>query len=61
MALAARAANPEVRIVGVQAHGSNATYLAYHGRADGTPQFFDTIADGLAVRTPGILSLRFNS
>jgi len=49
---AARAWSPRTRIVGVQAERAPAYYLSWReGRAIATPDC-DTIADGLATRTP---------
>jgi threonine dehydratase len=53
MAVAARAIKPEVRIVGVQAVGANATQLAFHDRYVGPLSSPQTIADGLLTRAPG--------
>ncbi|MBO9606302.1 MAG: threonine ammonia-lyase [Paenibacillaceae bacterium] len=55
VALAAKAANPAVRIVGVQPESANSAYLSWQtGRrlAIAAPA---TIADGLAVKSPGEL------
>ncbi|WP_135551014.1 threonine ammonia-lyase [Paenibacillus cymbidii] len=55
VALAAKAANPSVRIVGVQPESANSAYLSWQtGRrlAIASPV---TIADGLAVKSPGEL------
>jgi threonine dehydratase len=53
MAVAARVACPAVRLIGVQASGANATYLAFHDRYSGPLPAPATIADGLLTRTPG--------
>jgi threonine dehydratase len=53
MAVAARALKPQVRIVGVQASGANATHLAFHDRYTGPLESPATIADGLLTRAPG--------
>jgi threonine dehydratase len=53
MSVAARAIKPEIRVVGVQAVGANATYLAFHGRYEGALESPQTIADGLLTRAPG--------
>jgi threonine dehydratase len=53
MAVAARSLKPSVRVVGVQARGANATYLAFHDRYEGPLQSPATVADGLLTRAPG--------
>jgi len=53
MAVAARALCPSMRIVGVQASGANATYLAFHDQYTGPLAAPATIADGLLTRAPG--------
>jgi len=57
MAIAARAIRPDIRIIGVQASGANATYLAFHDRYAGPLESAATIADGLLTRAPGSLTL----
>jgi threonine dehydratase len=52
-ATAAKALNPSLRVIGVQASGANATYLAYHDRYTGPLTSANTIADGLLTRAPG--------
>jgi threonine dehydratase len=56
VAAAAKQLRPEIKVIGVQAAGANATYLAYHQRYTGPLQTLNTIADGLATRTPGQLT-----
>jgi threonine dehydratase len=46
-------ASKRVRVIGVQAAGANATYLAFHDSFDGPLQHPATIADGLLTRAPG--------
>ena len=53
MAVAARALKPDIRIIGVQASGANAMYLAFHDRYTGPLEAPATIADGLLTRAPG--------
>jgi threonine dehydratase len=53
MAVAARALKPDIRIVGVQAVGANATYLAFRDLYAGPLVSPQTIADGLLTRAPG--------
>jgi threonine dehydratase len=57
MAIAARALKPALRIVGVQAIGANATFLAFHGLYTAPLTAPATIADGLVTRAPGVLTL----
>ncbi|MEO7150556.1 MAG: threonine ammonia-lyase [Burkholderiaceae bacterium] len=56
---AARAIRPDIRIVGVQTERFPAAWKAVHGGADrpGAPQPAVTIADGIAVKSPGVLTL----
>ena len=56
VAATAKQLRPEIKVIGVQAAGANATYLAYHQRYTGPLQTLNTIADGLATRTPGQLT-----
>jgi threonine dehydratase len=53
MSVAARSLKPGIKIVGVQANGANATYLAFHDRYTGPLESVATIADGLITRAPG--------
>jgi threonine dehydratase len=53
MAVAACALRPDLRVVGVQASGANATELAFHNRYAGPLESPETIADGLLTRAPG--------
>jgi threonine dehydratase len=57
MAVAIRALKPDVRIIGVQASGANATFLAFHDRYTGPLDAPATIADGLLTRAPGLRTL----
>src|SRR5207237_1078625 len=57
IAVAARAVCPSIRVIGVQAAGANATYLAFHDRFEGPLENAATIADGLLTRAPGSLTL----
>jgi threonine dehydratase len=57
VALTVKQLRPDVRVVGVQASGANATYLAFHDRYTGPLKSVSTIADGLITRTPGQLTL----
>jgi len=53
MAVAACALRPDLRVVGVQASGANATERAFHDRYVGPLEAPETIADGLVTRRPG--------
>src|SRR5207248_3330096 len=57
IAVAARALKPQMRVIGVQAAGANAAYLAFHDRLDRPLDSPTTIADGLLTRAPGSLTL----
>ncbi|MBX6315380.1 MAG: pyridoxal-phosphate dependent enzyme, partial [Isosphaeraceae bacterium] len=53
----ARAVNPAIRVVGVQAEGAPAIYLSWkHGRPI-TTERADTFAEGLATREPFAMTL----
>ena len=53
MSVAAKSVRPAIRVVGVQAAGANATYLAYHDRYESPLESPQSIADGLLTRAPG--------
>jgi len=53
MSVAARALRPDLRIIGVQASGANATALAFHDLFTAPLESPTTIADGLLTRSPG--------
>ncbi len=57
MAVAAKSLRPGIRVVGVQAAGANATYLAFHDQFAGPLENPATIADGLLTRAPGSMTL----
>ncbi|MGH6815047.1 MAG: threonine ammonia-lyase [Hyphomicrobiaceae bacterium] len=54
IALAAKALNPKIRVIGVQ----SALYPSMHNRVKGThlPMRGDTLAEGIAVKAPGVLT-----
>ncbi|MGG4166638.1 threonine ammonia-lyase [Rossellomorea vietnamensis] len=56
MALAVKAFNPHVQIVGVQALGAPATYNFFTGSNKGSLEHVHTIADGILVKKPGELT-----
>ena len=55
VATAARALRPDIRIVGVQTERFPAAWNAMHGQQRESAQA--TIADGIAVKSPGVLTL----
>jgi threonine dehydratase len=56
IAIAIKQLNPEIRIVGVEAEGSQSMKLSIeHGQIETLPHL-STIADGIAVKTPGQLT-----
>lgn len=48
--------NPRVKIVGVQAEGADAIYRSFHEKGMVDSDSVCTIADGIAVKTPGKLT-----
>jgi threonine dehydratase len=61
IASAAKHLRPKVRIVGVQAEGAPAYYLSWKQGVAVSTDFCDTIADGLATRSPvpeNVLAIR---
>ena len=50
-ALVAKTLRPEIAVIGVQAEGASAAYLAWRGHAPRTTERADTFAEGLATRT----------
>src|SRR5699024_6566221 len=53
MAIAAKHVNKNIRIIGVQADFIPPTYYEFHGIEPSKPLRSDTIAEGIAVKTPG--------
>lgn len=45
--------NPRITIIGVQAEGADAVYRSFHGRQWVAGESVSTIADGIAVKSPG--------
>ena len=45
--------NPRVRVIGVQAEGADAVYQSFHAGKRVAVDRVSTIADGIAVKTPG--------
>lgn len=56
IALAAKARNPRVKVVGVQAQGANAMVQSRFSGSVVTTTAVHTIADGIAVKRPGALT-----
>src|SRR4029434_2440342 len=57
MAVAAKALNPEIEIIGVQAERYPAAYAAFHGGAPPSMPGGGTVAEGIAVQSPGIRTM----
>ena len=53
VAFAIKALRPEVKVYGVQAAGAASMYKAYHEEHYCTLDYVKTLADGIAVKTPG--------
>ncbi len=53
IAIAAKAINPAVRIIGVEPTGANAMQLSMTNKRLTSSDIVSTIADGVAVKTPG--------
>ncbi len=53
MALAIKAFNPRLKVIGVQAAGAPATYNQYTGKGEAILTHAETIADGILVKKPG--------
>ncbi|MCL2055855.1 MAG: threonine ammonia-lyase [Oscillospiraceae bacterium] len=49
--------NPRVKIIGVQAEGADAVARSFGSRGVASTERADTIADGIAVKSPGALPL----
>jgi threonine dehydratase len=56
VALAIKAIKPSVKVIGVQAVGASATYHKFTGQKMKSPHAFHTIADGILVKEPGIVT-----
>jgi threonine dehydratase len=56
IAVAAKHLNPQIRIIGVQAEGANMMFNHFHGK-EPLSQEVSTIAEGIAVKEPGKLTL----
>ncbi|MRH41815.1 threonine ammonia-lyase [Aquibacillus halophilus] len=54
IAVAAKFINPNIKIIGVQAHTASAVYNRFHDTGPSTLSSVSTIADGIAVKKTGI-------
>jgi threonine dehydratase len=54
VAIAAKAINPNITIIGVQASGADAMYKSFQKKERITNDHASTIADGIQVREPGV-------
>lgn len=59
IALAIKSRRPAVRVVGVQAAGAPAVHLSWQAGRYTTTDTVRTIADGIAVRRPGVLNWEY--
>nr|WP_205092482.1 threonine ammonia-lyase [Thalassobacillus pellis] len=57
IAVAAKSINPDIKIIGVQSDGASATYNNYYACGSTALSSVSTIADGIAVKRPGELTL----
>ncbi|MFD1848707.1 threonine ammonia-lyase [Oceanobacillus bengalensis] len=57
VAVAAKHVNRNIKIIGVQASGAAAMYNSYHSKSLRTLDRVQTIAEGIAVKEPGDLTL----
>ncbi len=57
IALAAKALLPSIRVVGVQSERYPAAHHAFHGLTPDDAPDRDTVADGIAVKSPGSLTM----
>jgi threonine dehydratase len=57
IAVAAKHLNPSIRIIGVQAEGAKVMFNHFHGKTSSVPTQISTIAEGIAVKEPGKLTL----
>ena len=58
--LAAKALNPNVKVIGVQAEGANAMVKSFKAGEIIALDSVDTIADGIAVKRPGDLTFKLH-
>ncbi len=51
--------NPRIQVIGVQAEGANAIVASFHQEQTIPSDSVHTIADGIAVKTPGELTMQY--
>ncbi|MCK6208447.1 threonine ammonia-lyase [Bacillus infantis] len=56
VALAIKAIKPSVKVIGVQASGASATYQEFSGQKMKSMHAIHTIADGIMVKEPGVIT-----
>ncbi|MGL4876109.1 MAG: threonine/serine dehydratase, partial [Clostridium sp.] len=59
IALAAKEINPDIKVIGVQASGANAMKQSFYKKKIVNLEGVNTIADGIAVKSPGDLTYSF--
>lgn len=57
IAVAAKYVNRNIRVIGVQSESANAIYKSFHNNTVEQTATVDTIAEGIAVKAPGSLTL----
>ncbi len=57
VAVAAKALHPSIQIIGVQSERYPSAHHAFHGLDPNDVPNHDTVADGIAVKSPGILTM----
>jgi len=57
ISVAAKYVNKNIRIIGVQSENANAIYKSFHSNTVHKTDSVKTIAEGIAVKTPGTLTL----
>ncbi|WP_442597847.1 threonine ammonia-lyase [Neobacillus sp. D3-1R] len=57
VAFAAKLLNPKIKVIGVQAEGAKVMYTHFHHYPSPTSETVATIAEGIAVKEPGKLTL----
>jgi len=57
VAVAAKALHPSIQVIGVQSERYPSAHHAFHGLDPNDVPNHDTVADGIAVKSPGILTM----
>jgi threonine dehydratase len=57
VAVAAKALDPSIQVIGVQSERYPSAHHAFHGLDPSDVPNHDTVADGIAVKSPGILTM----